>query len=100
MCHVDKRPDVGLHRELARAGVLLGYDTFGRPKYNPDQGVWQLIPALVAGNSVVFKILPEAPLLPSVFADVIGDFVAVGWIPEGVVSFLWYRVFKGQENSR
>lgn len=48
MCHVDKRPDLGLHRELARAGVLLGYDTFGRPKYDPDHGVWQLIPTLVA----------------------------------------------------
>lgn len=48
MCHVDKRPDVGLHRELARAGVLLGYDTFGRPKYDPDHNVWRLIPALAA----------------------------------------------------
>ena len=50
MCHVDKRPDVALHRELARAGVLLGYDTFGRPKYDPDHNVWQLIPALVADD--------------------------------------------------
>ncbi len=48
ICHVDKRPDLGLHRELAQAGVLLGYDTFARPKYNPDQGVWRLIEALVA----------------------------------------------------
>jgi len=48
ICHVDKRPDLGFHRELAQAGVLLGYDTFARPKYNPEQGVWRLIPALVA----------------------------------------------------
>jgi phosphotriesterase-related protein len=48
LCHVDKRPDVGLHRELAQAGVLLGYDTFARPKYNPEQNVWKLLPALVA----------------------------------------------------
>ncbi len=46
MCHVDKRPDIGLHRELAQAGVLLGYDTFGRPKYDPENGVWKLIPAM------------------------------------------------------
>src|SRR5690606_35053120 len=26
LCHVDKRPDLGLHAELAGAGVLLGYD--------------------------------------------------------------------------
>jgi phosphotriesterase-related protein len=50
MCHVDKRVDVGLHRELAQAGVLLGYDTFARPKYNPDQGAWQLIAALVGAG--------------------------------------------------
>jgi phosphotriesterase-related protein len=48
MCHMDKRPDTGLHRELAQAGVLLGYDTFGRPKYNPDRGAWQLIHDLIA----------------------------------------------------
>ncbi len=48
LCHVDKRPDLGLHRELAQAGALLGYDTFARPKYNPEQGVWKLMPALVA----------------------------------------------------
>jgi predicted metal-dependent phosphotriesterase family hydrolase len=47
ICHVDKRTDVGLHRELAQAGALLGYDTFVRPKYNPDQGAWQLLHVLV-----------------------------------------------------
>lgn len=48
LCHIDKRPDLGLHRELAQAGALLGYDTFARPKYHPDQGVWKLLPVLVA----------------------------------------------------
>jgi len=43
LCHVDKRPDAGLHRELAQAGVLLGYDTFARPKYDPDRGAWRLL---------------------------------------------------------
>jgi len=42
-CHVDKRPDFGLHQELARAGVLLEYDTFYRPKYDPEGGVWPLL---------------------------------------------------------
>ena len=42
-CHVDKRPDFGLHRELAQAGVLLEYDTFYRPKYDPEGGVWPLL---------------------------------------------------------
>jgi predicted metal-dependent phosphotriesterase family hydrolase len=48
LCHVDKRPDVGLHRGLAQAGVLLGYDTFVRPKYDPEHGAWPLIKTLVA----------------------------------------------------
>ena len=49
-CHVDKRPDFGLHRELAQTGILLGYDTFARPKYNPDANVWPLLHALVAAG--------------------------------------------------
>lgn len=30
LSHVDKRSDAGLHHELARAGYMLGYDTFLR----------------------------------------------------------------------
>lgn len=48
LCHVDKRPDLALHRVLAQAGVLLGYDTFVRPKYRPDEGAWRLLETLVA----------------------------------------------------
>ena len=43
LCHMDKRADMGLHRELAHSGVLLEYDTFYRPKYLPEQNVWPLI---------------------------------------------------------
>lgn len=46
-CHVDKRPDIGLHRELASEGVLLEYDTFCRPKYHPKENLWPLIEALL-----------------------------------------------------
>ncbi|MBL8163715.1 MAG: hypothetical protein JNJ61_17140, partial [Anaerolineae bacterium] len=42
-CHVDKRADFGLHREMAQAGVLLEYDTFLRAKYDPERGVWPLL---------------------------------------------------------
>jgi len=48
ICHMDKRPDLGLHRELARAGVLLGYDTFVRPEHNPEEGAWPLLRQMVA----------------------------------------------------
>jgi len=50
ICHVDKRPDFALHRDLAQAGALLGYDTFVRPKYTPEQGVWPLIKKMVAAG--------------------------------------------------
>lgn len=47
LCHMDKRPDIGLHKELARLGVLLEYDTFHRPKYNPSKNLWLLIEQMV-----------------------------------------------------
>ena len=50
LCHMDKRPDLGLHRELAQAGALLGYDTFVRPQYEPEAGVWPLLRAMVAAG--------------------------------------------------
>ena len=50
LCHVDKRADFGLHRELAQAGVLLEYDTFYRPQYQPESNVWPLIERMVAAG--------------------------------------------------
>lgn len=47
LCHMDKRPDPGLHVELARFGALLEYDTFYRPKYEPKSQVWPLINKMV-----------------------------------------------------
>ncbi|MBI5668563.1 MAG: hypothetical protein HZC41_11205 [Chloroflexi bacterium] len=52
LCHMDKRTDTGLHTDLAKAGVLLGYDTFLRPQYAPDENVWPLLKTMVdAGYS-------------------------------------------------
>jgi 5-phospho-D-xylono-1,4-lactonase len=50
LCHMDKRPDTGLHKELARLGVLLEYDTFYRPKYNPPVNLWPLIEQMVSAG--------------------------------------------------
>jgi phosphotriesterase-related protein len=50
LCHVDRRPDIGLHRELAAAGALLGYDSFIRPDTKPEQNVWPLLVAMVNGG--------------------------------------------------
>jgi len=43
ICHIDKRPDFVLHRELAKEGVLLEYDTFFRQKYDPERNLWPLL---------------------------------------------------------
>jgi predicted metal-dependent phosphotriesterase family hydrolase len=52
LCHMDKRPDISLHKELASLGVLLEYDTFYRPKYDPNSNLWPLIEQMVnAGYS-------------------------------------------------
>lgn len=48
LCHMDKRPYPGLHRELADRGALLEYDTFFRPKYDPENNLWPLLEELVA----------------------------------------------------
>ena len=50
ICHIDKRPDFGLHRELAQAGILLEYDTFFRPKYDPERNVWPLLQRMAAAG--------------------------------------------------
>ena len=50
LCHIDKRPDFGLHRELAGEGVLLEYDTFFREKYEPERNLWPLLDRMVQGG--------------------------------------------------
>lgn len=47
ICHIDKHPDLGLHRELAGAGVLLEYDTFYRSKYAPEEHLWPLLESML-----------------------------------------------------
>jgi 5-phospho-D-xylono-1,4-lactonase len=46
-CHVDKRPDFSFHQEIAQSGAMLEYDTFYRPKYQPEQTVWPLLVQMV-----------------------------------------------------
>jgi phosphotriesterase-related protein len=66
LCHMDKRPDVGLHKALADTGVSLEYDTFYRPKYDPSQRLWPLLEKMVAAGYadriVLATDMAEAPL--------------------------------------
>jgi phosphotriesterase-related protein len=50
ICHMDKRSDLALHQELANDGYLLEYDTFFRPKYQPEKHLWPLIEDMAAGG--------------------------------------------------
>lgn len=43
ICHADKQPNYEIHKNLAKAGVLLEYDTFFRNKYDPDNNLWPLL---------------------------------------------------------
>jgi len=43
LAHLDRNPDLELHREMADRGVWLEYDTVGRIKYRPDSQLLDLI---------------------------------------------------------
>lgn len=73
LCHVDKRPDLGLHRELAQAGALLGYDTFVRPKYQPDRNVWPLLLGMVESGLAAHVAVCLDPALPSMWKRLGGE---------------------------
>lgn len=94
LCHMDKRPDHGLHKELARLGVLLEYDTFYRPKYEPETNLWPLIEMMVqAGLSenvalatdmaeaALYHTLGKGPGLASLPRDIQQQLIKRG-IPE------------------
>lgn len=56
-CHMDKRKDVELHKDLAAQGALLEYDTFYRPKYEPEKNLWPLIDEMVSAGFVKNVVL-------------------------------------------
>ena len=50
LCHMDKRPDAGLHKALTSLGVMLEYDTFYRPRYEPSTNLWPLLQEMAAAG--------------------------------------------------
>ncbi len=67
-CHVDKRPDFALHRDLAAAGVMLEYDTFFRPKYEPEANVWRLLPRMIAAGLASSVALASDAAFPEMWS--------------------------------
>jgi 5-phospho-D-xylono-1,4-lactonase len=44
--HMDRNPDLGLHRELAQAGAFLSYDSLPKPKYATEGPAIELLISL------------------------------------------------------
>ncbi|MEQ8672751.1 MAG: hypothetical protein RLP44_10000 [Aggregatilineales bacterium] len=47
LCHIDRNPDLYMHKRLAARGAFLAYDTASRIKYQPTSVVINLIKAMV-----------------------------------------------------
>lgn len=45
--HIDRNPDLGYHKKVARRGVFLGYDGPSRVKYWPDEVIIDLIKGML-----------------------------------------------------
>jgi phosphotriesterase-related protein len=91
LCHMDKRPDLGLHGELAQAGVSLEYDTFFRPKYQPETNLWPLLERMVSegwasqvvlatdmGDPAMWARLGSGPGLPAFLTQIKARLLATG----------------------
>lgn len=48
--HLDRNPDLALHRAIAETGVTLQYDTPGRIKYQPESAVIGLIDGMITAG--------------------------------------------------
>ncbi|MDX1992583.1 MAG: hypothetical protein SF029_09340 [bacterium] len=80
LCHMDKRPDFALHREMASAGILLEYDTFLRPKYQPEQQVWTLLPQMLEAGYEGSLVLATDLADPRMWHHMGGNPGAVGLV--------------------
>lgn len=90
LCHMDKRPDFGLQKELARLGVLLEYDTFYRPKYKPAEKLWPLLEHMVkAGLSD--RIALATDMAESELYHFIGGGPGLGSLPGEILNQLCER---------
>jgi 5-phospho-D-xylono-1,4-lactonase len=80
LCHMDKRPDAGLQKELARLGVLLEYDTFYRPKYQPSTNLWPLLEKMV-GAGFADRIALATDMAEAVLYHSLGGGPGLGSLP-------------------
>jgi phosphotriesterase-related protein len=94
ICHIDKRPDLGLHCALAEQGIMLEYDTFFRPKYQPEQHVWPLLEQMVArgfegqvavatdlADAALWSHLGKGPGLAGLITQILPHLQTIGFTP-------------------
>lgn len=56
LCHMDKNNNSRLHKKLIKRGVYLEYDSFLRPKYDPENNVMPLLKDMILsgyGNRIL-----------------------------------------------
>jgi phosphotriesterase-related protein len=97
LCHMDKRPDFGLQKELARLGVLLEYDTFYRPKYKPVENLWPLLEYMVSAGCSD-RIALATDMAESELYHFIGGGAGLGSLPGEILNQLIKREIP--ENDR
>ncbi len=71
LCHMDKRPNISMHVELAKSGFLLEYDTFFRSKYDPENNLWKLLESM-AGQGFCDRVALATDMAESSFWKYIG----------------------------
>jgi 5-phospho-D-xylono-1,4-lactonase len=107
LCHVDKRPDLALHAELASAGALLEYDTFYRPQYRPEETAWPLIAAMLAAGyerslalatdiaeAALWKHLGGGPGLPGLATLILPRLHSIGATPAQIELLLGKNILR------
>jgi len=99
--HIDKRPNFKLHVKLASAGVLLEYDTFYRPQYQPEIHLWPLIQRMVEADlgchivlatdmadSAMYRTVGNGPGLESLPGEIRERLVAMGFTAPTIENLL------------
>jgi 5-phospho-D-xylono-1,4-lactonase len=90
ICHIDKRPDPVIHQELAKYGVLLEYDTFFRPKYDPQQNVWPLVENMI-GTGLADRLSLSTDMAEAEMYATIGGGPGLASLPGAIKSNLEFR---------
>jgi phosphotriesterase-related protein len=92
LCHMDKKPDLTLHQDLVQQGVLLEYDTFYRPKYDPEKNLWPLLDKMVQSGCAASVSLATDMADPA-FYHHIGNGAGLASLPREIQAQLIERGF-------